>query len=277
MSDALARISPEQRTLEPALLNQAFERFREASERLESRYAQLLQETEELRIQLRLKEETIRRSEKLATLGQMAAALAHEVRNPLGAMRLFVSLLKRDVADRPGAHKLTQQIDTSIDNLDHVVSNMLHFAKGHCESPSPCNLQSIVLEVVEQSRAIAQPHVEIQFSSCGSSFLLGNQVRLRQAVLNLMQNAKEAVGQSGKIEVRLLGTDPEHIRLEIQDSGPGVPETMMERLFEPFQTSKNEGTGLGLAVVKAVCEEHGAKIEVQNTPGALFRLSFPRK
>lgn len=263
--------------IDPVLLNQAFARFEEASGKLQARYSELVQETELLREQLRQKEETIRRSEKLATLGQMAAALAHEVRNPLGAMRLFVSLLRRDVADRPEALKLVGQVDKTIESLDLVVSNMLHFAKDEKLQRSPCNLQSIAQEVVEQFRAMYSSELHINLLVRGSPFILANPVRLKQALHNVVLNAVEAVGTKGQIQIEIDGTSTERLVLVVQDSGPGVSPNMLGQLFEPFRTSKNEGTGLGLAVVKAVCDEHSASIEVENRPGAQFKLSFPRQ
>jgi two-component system sensor histidine kinase HydH len=264
-------------SLDPIQLNQAFARFEEASGKLQARYAQLLKETELLREQLKQKEETIRRSEKLATLGQMAAALAHEVRNPLGAMRLFISLLRRDVADRPEALTLVGQVDKTIESLDLVVSNMLHFAKDEKLQRAPCNLQSIAQEVVEQFRAL-YPHEKIfNLVVRGSPFLLANPVRLKQALHNVVLNAVEAIAGRGQIQIDIDGSSTERLILTVQDSGPGVSSHMLTHLFEPFQTSKNEGTGLGLAVVKAVCDEHMASIEVENRPGAQFRLTFPRQ
>ena len=266
-------------TLRPQelMLSQAFERFREASDKLEQRYTQLLLETEDLRRQLREKEETIRQSEKLATLGQMAAALAHEVRNPLGAMRLFTSLLRRDIADKPGALVLLTQTERSIESLDQVVSNMLHFAKDARPEKTACNLLVVVEEVLSFFRSAGHAQLEISLVAEGNFYLYANAGRLRQAIHNLVLNAAEAVTYKGKISLRLNGKEKNNLILEIEDSGAGIPEAMFARLFEPFQTSKNEGTGLGLAVVKAVCEEHAAQIEVTNKPGARFRLNFLRE
>jgi phosphoglycerate-specific signal transduction histidine kinase len=118
-------------------LVEVMERFNESSSKLELRHTALMREVEDLREQLRAKDEEIKRSERLAVLGETAAALAHEVRNPLGAMSLFVSMLKGDLGERPQSIELVEEIEKSISSLNQVVSNVLHFAKNNKLNLSP--------------------------------------------------------------------------------------------------------------------------------------------
>lgn len=263
-------------SIEPNLLEQAFERFSEASKRLESRYEALLKETEVLREQIREKDLAIKRAEKLSMLGETAAAIAHEVRNPLGAMKLFVSLLQRDMADRPESGKLLSHIDQNISTLDHVVSNILQFAKKQSVSMSPVNVHSILREQVEHFR-MGPASSGISMNLEGEQFILGNEHALRQVFYNLLLNAQQATRYQGSIEITSRRNGDGTLELCIRDSGAGIDNTVLEKVFDPFVTTKNEGTGLGLAVVRQIVEEHGGSIRAANASGAQFTISFPQK
>ncbi len=262
-------------TIEPNMLEQAFERFNEASKRLEVRYEALLKETEALREQVREKDLAIKRSEKLSMLGETAAAIAHEVRNPLGAMKLFVSLLQRDMADRPESSKLLSHIDQNISTLDHVVSNILQFAKKQTVSFSPVNLHSILREQVEHFRLGPVSSV-ITMDLEGEPFIMGSEHSLRQVFYNLLLNAQQATRYQGRITVISRRSGNGELELRVRDNGPGIDASVLQKVFDPFVTTKNEGTGLGLAVVRQIVEEHGGTITATNNGGAEFTIRFSR-
>lgn len=257
------------------LLEEAFTKFTEASARLEERHLALQLETEELRTQLKKKDLEIQRAERLATLGEMAAAIAHEVRNPLGAIKLFLSLLADDMRDRPDSLALVKNIDHSIESLDHVVSNILQFSKGHKAQLFPLNLHAVIQEQVTQCRG-SYPEVTWDVKLSGGPFVAGNEHTLRQVFHNLLLNACQAMKGKGQALVT-VSANPQGTTVAISDSGPGIAAAVINRLFEPFVTTRNEGTGLGLAIVKQVLDNHGATITANNrsSGGAEFSIFFP--
>jgi signal transduction histidine kinase len=274
-------LAPKQQTIPTDTatgLAQMLERFNETSEKLEVRHSALMQEVEELREQLERKEEEIKRSERLAMLGETAAALAHEVRNPLGAITLFISMLKGDIDDRPQAVELVEQIEKSIASLDHVVSNVLHFAKSNKLQRGPVNVHSVLKEVHSHFSSLYGPGATIELSLAGNPFMVADDQALRQCLYNLITNALQVTAYRGSLKIKAgESATGDEITIAVQDDGPGVPQEMMARVFEPFASGRSGGTGLGLSIVKRIVEAHGGSIRVRNTPGAEFTISLPRR
>ncbi len=258
-------------------LVEAFRHFTEASARLESRYEMLRKEAEELRAELRKKEAELKKNEKLATLGQTAAAIAHEVRNPLGAMKLFVSLLCKDLKGQAGPLELVEQMNKSITALDNVVSNILQFSRSKKVALTPLNLHAIIQEQTRQVLPGGEVQAAFSLDLKANPFILGNEHGLRQAFYNLFINSLQAMKYKGTISVRSFDDAEGGVRLVIRDTGPGIAPEILDTIFEPFVTTRNEGTGLGLAIVKRIVEEHEGTIQVRNVGGAEFTLRFPRK
>ncbi|NDC37026.1 MAG: sensor histidine kinase [Proteobacteria bacterium] len=255
-------------------LADAFARFNEASSRLEEHHAELQGEIDSLKEQLREKQREIERAARLATLGETAAAIAHEVRNPLGAIKLFASLLRQDVAHNPGSLKLVDQIDSGIMSIEHVVSNILHFTKDKPELFTPVNLHALLKEQLALLEPLHKDRATITISTSGTPYISGDEHSLRRAVYNLLLNALQATKYTGAIEVMCEQLSDVEILLVVRDNGPGIPPSVMPKLFEPFVTSRNEGTGLGLAIVKRIIEQHGGTIEAHNDNGAVFMIRF---
>ena len=249
--------------------------FSEASERLEARYLVLVSETESLREQLRVKEETIKKNERLATLGQMSAALAHEIRNPLGAIKLFVSLLRDDVRDNSNAAELVAEIERSITRLDDVVGNVLQLSRGHRLLMSPCNVHAIIDDAISHFRALSRGRATIHLSLRASPLIAGTETGIRQVVANLLTNSLQATAYVGTITITTCDSG-EYLELVVQDNGPGFPPSLLEHLGEPFMSAKNEGTGLGLAVVRTIVQAHGGTLSASNSGGARVAVTFHR-
>jgi len=261
-----------------ANLLEVMERFNESSSKLELRHTALMQEVDDLREQLRVKDEEIKRSERLAVLGETAAALAHEVRNPLGAISLFVSMLKGDLADRPQSIDLVEEIEKSISSLDQVVSNVLHFAKNNKLHLGPINLHSLVQEVAQHFTSLYGGTAKISTSLEGNPFVIADSQALRQCLYNLMTNSLQVTGFTGSISLAVSDTDPEGpVTLTVRDDGAGIPNEIFPRLFEPFASGRREGTGLGLSIVKRIVVAHGGEISARNAPGAEFKVVLPRR
>lgn len=249
------------------------DRFTVASARLSERHESLTAEIESLRERLRVKDEELARAERLSTLGATAAALAHEVRNPLGSIKLFLSLLREDIGSNTNSGKLLNSIEISVTNLDHVVSNMLQFA-----ADKPCRLQlcspfTVLDETVSQ---MSRDHPELKISIAGEPTLrvMFDMQALRQIVSNLWRNAGQAMRWRGSILTKLWMTN-EYWGFSVHDSGPGIPKEILPKLFDPFVTGRQEGTGLGLAIVRRLAEQHRGAVTARNeASGAVFELRF---
>ncbi len=216
------------------------------------------------------------RERRLLAMGQMAASLAHEIRNPLGSMELFLGALKKDLEAQPNALKLAEQIHLGIKTLDRVVSNCLQFAREITPQRKTVGditpLFGQVLEYIKPKASAAGVHVEVKIDVTGpveiDTYFLG------QALLNLSLNAVEAVESRLRkdkaapnvveIESQLL---PASWQITIRDSGVGIPAENQERMFDPFFTTKEKGTGLGLAITHAIVTAHNGTIEVVTGDG----------
>ncbi len=278
MSTPLRARSTVQQTAESsdsaqASLMKMMDRFTVASARLSERHESLTAEIESLRERLRVKDEELARAERLSTLGATAAALAHEVRNPLGSIKLFLSLLREDIGANTQSGKLLNSIEKSVTNLDHVVSNMLQFA-----ADKPCRLQpcspAIVMEEVTAQITNDHPELNLVVEGECSVRVMFDDSALRQIVSNLWRNAGQAMRWKGDIVTKLWMTN-EYWGFSVHDSGPGIPEVLLSNLFDPFVTGRQEGTGLGLAIVRRLAEQHRGTIVAKNgSSGAIFELRF---
>lgn len=258
-------------------LKTAFEQFSISSARLEMRYESLRQEAEELRSKLKEKEEEIKKHARLATLGETAAALAHEVRNPLGAIKLFLSMLREDLKQNNSALVLVDNIDQSISTLDNVVSNILAFAKDSKLIRVPTNINSIIQELyVHFSQLLKVDGARISLDLKANPFINAHEQGLRQVLYNLILNACQIT--KFNLQLTISTRDCEAgVEIVVADNGPGVATDLKQTLFEPFVTGRNEGTGLGLAIVKKIIDQHAGQIFVENNNGAVFTIRLPRK
>ena len=259
------------------LLEAAFEKFNETGDRLELRYQALLRETEELKEQLKIKDQEIKRAERLATLGETAAAIAHEVRNPLGAITLFLSLLRRDVKEMPNTTMLVDQIDASVESIDHVVENILQFSRGKPLLFAPLNIHSVIREQVEFFKSRINGEGAISCELIGNPFIAGNEVAIRQIIHNLVMNSLQATKFQGIIKIAVRDLSTSFLEIVITDNGPGIPEALRATIFDPFVTTKSEGTGLGLAIVQQLVTQHQGSIKLEASEGAQFLIKLPRR
>jgi signal transduction histidine kinase len=262
----------------PSTLFEVLKRFNESTEKLETQHTSLIREVEDLREQLRAKDEEMKRAERLAMLGETAAGLAHEIRNPLGAITLFVSMLKADLTDRPESFDLVEQIEKSIKSLDGVVSNVLHFAKNQRLRCAPLNVHSVVQELVGHFSSLYSPQSAFEVSVEGNPFLLGDEQGIRQCLYNIINNSLQAISYAGVVRVSVADIhDGTGVQIVVSDDGPGIPEEILGKLFQPFTSGRREGTGLGLSIVRRIVDGHGGMVSARNTPHAEFSITLPRK
>ncbi|UCG33043.1 MAG: ATP-binding protein [Phycisphaerales bacterium] len=279
MTTTATEISPQTLLTREQELVSILGAYNEVTEKLRLSHEQLQQEVRKLRDELTDKSARLARSERLAALGQMAAGLAHEIRNPLGGIQLFASLLEKDLGHMPEQHALVQKISSGVCVLDGLVSDILNCA-GEMELQfAEVDLVRLVHEAVELlTPLINQRRSEIVTDLPDTARLVvdGNQVR--SALLNLLRNAVEAAGQQGRIFILLNSRDDrEAAQISIADNGPGIPEENLDKIFNPFFTTKDTGTGLGLAQVHRIIEAHGGCIRAENLAagGARFCIELP--
>jgi signal transduction histidine kinase len=221
--------------------------------------------------------------ERLATVGKMAAMITHEVRNPLSAIGLNTELLEEEINDLDGdtaeARGLCREINTEVDRLTQITETYLQFARLPQPKLHPEDLDQLVARAAQfVEEEMATSHVEIALDLAGDLPAIDiDHAQVRQALLNLMRNSAEALGDDGgRIEVATRASG-DRVELRVSDNGPGIPTDVLGQLFEPFFTTKEGGTGLGLALTQQIIREHGGSIEVESAvgEGATFVVSLP--
>lgn len=223
-------------------------------------------------------QQRLARHERLATMGEMVASLAHQVRTPLATALLYISQLQRPALGDAERQRVATKILGRLSHLEHLVNDMLVFARGGVSIAATVALGPLLDEVAQA----IEP--QMQAAGCrfrahhdlGATEVPGNREALAGALTNLLVNAMQACGAGGEIE--LAGARRgELIDITVRDNGPGIAADVQARLFEPFYTTRSGGTGLGLAVVQAVAQAHGGSARVESVPGqgATFGIRLP--
>lgn len=225
-------------------------------------------------------EEEVEQAKVLTALGEMAATVAHEIRNPLGGIGGYAGLLARQLDLSDPKRRLVDKIIGGVSSLNKIVSNLLFYTRKASLSRFPVNLCAFSEEVLD--------HIQIEAEKLGKEIELIRELpdgpvvasvdpeKLQQVLLNLFINALQALGDAGQIILRITQTE-KCIQLDIQDNGTGMNPETMSQIFNPFYTTKEQGTGLGLAICKKLMDLHGIRMEVQSelNQGTTFSLIFP--
>lgn len=227
----------------------------------------------------------VTRLDTLAGMGEMAAGIAHEIRNPLSAVQGFAALLQRQLdsgaPERELLHRYCDRIRCGTREVDGIISNLLLWARPGAGHPELCD----ATELIEQVRTDALEL--LRTSGAGTRFSVNaavrgvrvhvDRLRVKLAVNNLVRNALEAAGAAGRVELTAR-SEASRLMLRVDDSGPGIAPQMRARLFQPFSTSKAGGTGLGLALARRFVEVHGGEITVGTAQlgGASFEITLPQ-
>ncbi len=214
-------------------------------------------------------------SERLATIGKMAAHVTHEIRNPLSSIALNVELLEEDMESGTEAAGLVRAIKREVDRLSDLSQQYLSVARQQPLRLQPEDLGEIVSDALAFMKRYldshgVRPHLSIHE---GLSEVPVDEGQLKQALFNLIRNAAEAMPDGGDLWLELAAVGTELI-VTVDDSGPGIPQEVRERLFEPFFTTKDHGTGLGLAITLRVIQQHGGALDCTERPGGGTRFTI---
>lgn len=251
--------------------------------------ARLSREFNRMSQALEQRERELIRGERLAAIGQMAAQITHEIRNPLSSVALSAELLEDELPpDGAEARKLLSRISGEVDRLTEITETYLRFSRRPAPSRAPVDLRAVVEDLLDfMAEKHAAAGIEVHRDIDVEAWVRGDARQLRQALMNLMRNAAEASAENapergddepGQIRVQLR-CKPPWAKLVIRDDGPGIelPEAVRDRIFEAFFTQKAQGTGLGLPMVQQIINDHDGEVRVVETgpQGTVFEVSLP--
>lgn len=251
-------------------------KFRITLDYKDNQYYIVTMTVEDVTVQRRL-EQALERSNRLKAISDLVAGAAHEIRNPLAGLRGAVQYLARDQRLREEKGKYLTLLVSEIDRIDGIVEKLLTFARPQAPKREPVILGALadqVLLLLESQLLKGGIQVQREYDLAE---ILADGEQLKQVLLNLFLNALEAMSQGGKLQVsvKLMG---QVAVIKVEDTGPGIPPELLERIWHPFQSGKERGTGLGLSIVHSIITAHRGQVRAANTyPGACFTIELPRE
>ncbi len=278
--------------------------FNDVAASLQATHETLRAEVARLEAELRTTRRQLRRSRHLASLGEMAAGIAHEVRNPLGSIKLYAAMLVTDLVDRAPEREIASKIVGSVDRANAVVGDVLAFSRRISVRWSPTSAHELLDEAREACAGCVSGgvRVEARYLAREPLAVACDAPLVQQALVNVIRNALEALAEGQRpagspppavvldaVPRSVLGPDGERVAMTalcITDNGPGLPPEVMERMFNPFFTTRAAGTGLGLAIVHRIIDAHAGRVVARNNPapdamsgpaGATIELLLPTR
>jgi two-component system sensor histidine kinase PilS (NtrC family) len=212
-------------------------------------------------------EEEIKRNDTLVNLGKFAANLAHEIRNPLGSMSASIQLLKNELSLSGSNRELMDIVLKEINRLNHLITNFLMYARPLTIKKEPIDIKKVIDETITVFKNTPKGSADISISTefNGATAVVGDFMQLKQVFWNLLLNAADAMSDGGNIRIRMTGAPSAGDRLvsvSVSDSGTGINDEIRPFIFEPFFSTKDGGTGLGLPTVKLIIEAHGGTVNI---------------
>lgn len=281
-------------SMTPADLADLLSAFNDVTGKLGRTHDELKAEVARLNRELSEANSQLARSQRLAALGEMAAGIAHEIRNPLGSIRLYARMLEDDLAGRDKERGLATRIQGAAGELERIVRDVLAFAREVRLDLRACDASEVIERAVEACRHDGVPgwqSVEVVRTEGGGDGLLvrGDSALLAQALANVLRNAYEAMAETPRatphrIEIGATvrcDAQGEWGVISVKDTGPGIGKDVVSRMFNPFFTTRASGTGLGLAIVHRIVESHAGRVVVRNNsergqePGATVEIVVP--
>ncbi len=233
----------------------------------------LIQATNEMAIKLENYKSALIKNEKLSSIGTLSSRLSHDIRNPLTVIKTRFDLIKIQKKDQLTQKDLKdfEDISNAIERISHQINNVLDFVGGKKLTTSRHSLH----DILDSTMNDISKSDEIKISTIGHDVDIECDFKgLKIILINLIINAIQAIGKEGTIKINIC-EQTDHVSIEVEDSGPGIPNDELESIFEPLFTTKQEGTGLGLASCQSIAEQHGGTISVQNNP-TRFTINLPK-
>jgi len=235
----------------------------------------LSEQTLNTRRELRIMEQHVKRVEKMAAVGEMAAGLAHEIKNPLASITGAIELLRDEIRPDPDHDRLMQIILREAGRLSSLVGNFLLYARPPSGKPEVIDLEKAVRETAELflKKSASDGRIAVRIETQPGIRIRMDAAHLKQVLWNLLINAAEAIEERGDIHVELAVTKHRHPCLRISDTGRGISPETLKSIFDPFFTTKPNGTGLGLAIVQRILDAYGCRVDVASPPSGGTRFS----
>ncbi|WP_438316608.1 ATP-binding protein [Sporosarcina sp. FA9] len=235
---------------------------------------QIIDRTEKISL-----EEQLEHNNALSSVGQLAASIAHEIRNPMTTLKGFTQLLRISASEE--SKRYLSVIDDEIVRMESILGEMLILSKPSNNDKTPIsikNLMSELIRVIQPKARLAGIIIIESDNSLTNDFIYGDVIKLKQAFFNLLKNALESMSFDGVLTIDITEVGEEEISVVIQDTGKGIKENQLTQIFRPYFTTRPEGTGLGLSFVLKTIEDHGGTISVESEigKGSKFIISFPK-
>lgn len=218
------------------------------------------------------------RAEHLATLGELATGLAHEIRNPLAGIAGVIEIIGRDLPESSPARAMVKDVRMEINQINRILTDLLETARPHSPMMMRSNLNTTVEHAVMLARqqVLSRP-IKIEFQPAPAMQEVEHDSdQIHQVVLNLLLNAVQAMDGAGTVKVQIVTKD-EYASIKVSDTGKGIPEHQLSNIFRPFYTTRGNGTGLGLSLVRRIVDEHHGRIDVRSQigKGSQFEVLLP--
>ena len=220
-------------------------------------------------------EDQLRQADRLTALGELSAGMAHEIRNPLGSIRGTAEILRDALPDDNRYTEFSQILIQEVDRLNRVVEDFLNFARPTSNEQHDFKPNEILQEVLQLCRQqVTKDNIQVHWQENPLPVAVGDAAQFKQVFLNLILNALQAMSSGGELWVETEVNEQKQIVLKFRDNGPGIPPEDLDRIFNPFFTTKAKGTGLGLAITYRIVQNHCGQISVANSPegGAEFTM-----
>ena len=240
----------------------------------------LTEQNRKSQIELQALESHVKRVEKMAYMGEMAAGLAHEIKNPLASLVGCIQVLKDDMRYDPDHERLMDIVLRETDRLSTLVNDFLFFARPPAGKPELINLKDAIEDItaIMEKDATQEKKYTIRKKLASDTWVVMDPTHLRQVLWNLILNAVQAIKDDGQIEISVAEVKHKQVGIQIKDNGCGIPPEVVQTIFDPFFTTKPEGTGLGLSIVHRILEAYSSRLDVSTMPdsGTTFSFSLQR-